>query len=244
MTFSATAASLSLLALFAAGAAPAQTQPASSAGALPAPTPLAAEPGVAAAVRAQFLEWQAGKVDQSAYAEEANRQFTPAIVAQVSAQLQPLGAPLKLTLLDRRVQDGVRSYIYAVDATKGKLHVFYAVDAAGKVVGIRFSPGSEDPKVTALARVQFEALREGAIDPSLYSAKVAAGMTPAVLAQVKQFLSTYGPPRGLVFFGTSHVGEFDVYVYKVDCERGAIRETISLDAQGKVGGIYVAPWDS
>ena len=39
-------------------------------------------------------------------------------------------------------------------------------------------------------------------------------------------------------------GDFDVYVYKVDCEHGAVRETISFDAQGKIGGIYVAPWDS
>ncbi len=242
MTFRAIA--VALIMLVAAGTASAQPQPPTPANAAPAPTPLTPEPAVTAAVKTQFLAWQAGKVDHSEYAEEASREFTPAIVTQVSSQLQPLGVPLKFTLLDRRVQNGVRSYIYAVDATKGKLHVFYAVDGAGKIVGIRFSPGSEDPKITTIARAQFESLREGRIEPSLYTATVAAGMTPPVLAQVRQFLSTFGAVTGLIFFGTSHSGDFDVYVYKVDCEHGAVRETISFDAQGKIGGIYVAPWDS
>src|SRR5271165_5244284 len=100
MTFRAIAVALIVLAP--AGSAAAQPRASTPVSAAPAPTPLAPEPTVAAAVKIQFLAWQAGKIDQSEYGEEASRQFTPAIIAQVSSQLQPLGVPLKFTLLDRR----------------------------------------------------------------------------------------------------------------------------------------------
>lgn len=226
------------------GVAAAQAQSEAQPGASASATPLAEDPAVTAAVKAQFLAWQAGKVEHAQYTADASRQFTPELVAQVSAQLRPLGEPTKLSLLDGRVQNGVRLYVYAIDATKGKVQVLYAVDASGKIAGIRFSPGAEDPKVTALARAQFEALAQGRIDPALYTSEMVTGMTPAALSKVRGFLTPFGAISRMTFFGKSHSGNYDTYVYKVECQHGAVRQTISLDATGKIAGLYVAPWDS
>jgi len=105
------------------------------------------------------------------------------------------------------------------------------------------APG-EDAKIRALARAQFDALEAGKIDPAAYTQQMNALMTPAVLTQVRDYLKSLGPVSAFKFTGKTRVAEYDVYIYKVDCALGSIRETLSLDAAGKIGGLYVRPWDS
>jgi D-alanyl-D-alanine carboxypeptidase len=105
------------------------------------------------------------------------------------------------------------------------------------------APG-EDPKVSALARAQLEAFASGHIDPAAYTKEVNALMTPAVVAQVRDYLKSLGPVSTFTFTGKSRTAGSDVYVYKIDCALGSIRETLSLDATGKINGIFIRPWDN
>jgi membrane-bound lytic murein transglycosylase B len=114
--------------------------PAPSPAASSAASPAAEDPAVTAAVKKQFLDWQAGKVDRADYNAQANAQLTDAVIAQVSPQLQALGPPVKFTFMDRMVKDDNRIYIYGVDTAKAKVQMLYALDSAGKISGIFFRP--------------------------------------------------------------------------------------------------------
>jgi hypothetical protein len=103
---------------------------------------------------------------------------------------------------------------------------------------------SEDLKVTALARAQFDALEAGKIDAAAYTQQVNALFTPAVVAKVRDDLKSLGPVTAMKFTGKTPVGGYDVYIYKVDCALGSIRETLSFDAAGKINGIFFGPWNN
>jgi CubicO group peptidase (beta-lactamase class C family) len=105
------------------------------------------------------------------------------------------------------------------------------------------APG-EDPKITALARAQFDALEAGKIDPAAYTPQVNALFTPAVVEKVRDYLKSLGPVSAFKFTGKTPVAGYDVYVYKVDCALGSVRETLSFDAAGKISGIFFGPWNA
>ena len=120
-------------------AAGAQTAPPTSA---PSAGPAAEDPVVTAAVRKQYFAWQSGTLDRAAYSDEANKQFAPGLVSQISSQLQQLGDPTVFIFLGRKTQGEYRIYSYEVDTPKAKLRMAYALDAAGKIAGIQFAPAS------------------------------------------------------------------------------------------------------
>lgn len=134
--------SATLLALLASGAATAAAQqtPAATATASPAASPLAEDPAVTPSVKKQYLAWETGKVDHADYNADANKQLTPELVAQVAAQLQPLGDPTKFTYIEGKTQGGYRFYAYRVETPKTRLRMEYVIDSTGKIAGIRFSP--------------------------------------------------------------------------------------------------------
>ncbi len=105
------------------------------------------------------------------------------------------------------------------------------------------APG-EDPKISALARAQFDAIVNGSIDAAAYTAAMNGALTPALLAQVRAALASLGPAIGFTFVSHSKAEGFDTYVYKIDCAQGSVRETLSLDAGGAIGGLYFRPWEA
>jgi hypothetical protein len=120
---------------------PAPSPAASAATAAPAAataSPVAEDPAITAAVKKQFLAWQVGAVDRTLYDAEMNKGINDAIVAQISSQLQSLGAPAKFTYVDRVIYNDNRVYVYAVETAKAKVRMQYALDAAGKISGLYF----------------------------------------------------------------------------------------------------------
>ena len=104
-------------------------------------------------------------------------------------------------------------------------------------------PG-EDPKIDALARAQFEAFAAGNVVAASYSPQVNAALTPAVVTQVRDALRALGALQTLTLVAKLHQGPYETWVYKLDCANGSIKETLSVDANGIIGGIFFGPWDS
>jgi hypothetical protein len=74
--------------------------------------------------------------------------------------------------------------------------------------------------------------------------QVNALFTPAVVEKVRDYLKSLGPVSAFKFTGKTPVAGYDVYVYKVDCALGSVRETLSFDAAGKISGIFFGPWNA
>jgi hypothetical protein len=123
-----------------AAAAPASISAAANASADATAAPLAEDPAITAAVKREFLAWQAGKIDRSVYSAEMNKALPDSAVAQVSGQLRSLGAPTKFVYIDRSIVSENRAYTYGAETPKAKLRILYVLDTAGKISGLWFRP--------------------------------------------------------------------------------------------------------
>lgn len=95
---------------------------------------------------------------------------------------------------------------------------------------------SEDPKITKIARDQYDAFAKGNIDTSQYSVPIPAG----AIAQVQAGLSALGAVKTVTFLGSRSMSGSMMYQYKFTCANGAAIETLALK-DGKIDGIYFKP---
>lgn len=98
------------------------------------------------------------------------------------------------------------------------------------------SANAEDPKVTKIAREQYDAFAKGNLDKSDYSVPIPAG----AIAQVQAGLDALGPVKSVKFLGSMAMNGSMMYQYEFTCAKGAAIETLSLK-DGKIDGIYFKP---
>jgi hypothetical protein len=141
-----TAAAATLLVAAAALAANAQTTtvptPPSSAPPSPFPTPAnpPENPLVSARVTKEFLAWQRGHIDRSAYSPEAGGTYIDAVVAVVAPDLQAIGAPQTTVYQTSALLLGDLVYRYDITGTSGAVSVLYSLNQNGKTDSIVFTP--------------------------------------------------------------------------------------------------------
>ncbi|HZZ65026.1 MAG TPA: hypothetical protein VFE17_05995 [Candidatus Baltobacteraceae bacterium] len=101
------------------------------------------------------------------------------------------------------------------------------------------SPTVEDPKVHKLAVQQFLAWQSGTVNRDLYSDTVNADMTDEVMDKGTKTLANLGGLQQAQFRGISHAkGGVNFFVYKMQCQHGAIQMDFSLDRDGKIALIF------
>ena len=127
----------------------AQATPSPAVSAAPAVTPSPEPAPTSAAIDANARKWfeafAAGKLyDASQLTPQAKTAFTDDVLSQVHAGLAP-GGVIKTFVLTRSLRaQGVNIYVYNVVMQSGLAVTYmYAVDDAGKVAGIRFSPAAQ-----------------------------------------------------------------------------------------------------
>jgi hypothetical protein len=113
--------------------------------AAPSATPSPAATSAAdAAVAARAKEWlhmiQAGKIDRSQLDAKMNAALTDTMLAQVSAQLAPLGDPTSFTLADKTTQGSYTAYIYKAVFAAITLYESFVLDPDGKIAGLLLKP--------------------------------------------------------------------------------------------------------
>ncbi|MBV8066516.1 MAG: hypothetical protein JO113_00965 [Candidatus Eremiobacteraeota bacterium] len=119
------------------------------AAASPAPVPAASAAPAAAndtAVTARAKDWfhqiQTGKVDRSQLDQKMNAALTDSLLANVSAQVGPLGNPSAFTLSKKASQGGISIYVFQMQFPSLTLYEIFALDADGKIAGLRLTPQS------------------------------------------------------------------------------------------------------
>jgi D-alanyl-D-alanine carboxypeptidase len=110
-----------------------------------APSPTVTDAGDAA-VTARAKDWfhqiQTGKVDRSQLDDKMNAALTDSIVAQVSAQIAPLGDPSAFTLSKKLTKGSVTGYVFAVTFPSVTIYETFALDPDGKIAGLFITPQS------------------------------------------------------------------------------------------------------
>jgi hypothetical protein len=99
-------------------------------------------------------------------------------------------------------------------------------------------PTAEDPKVRKVAIQQFLAWQQGTIDRSLYSDAVNADLTDEVMDRGTKTLANLGALEHAVFRGVSHARGALFYVYRMQCEHGAVDMEFAFGPDGRIGLIF------
>ncbi|MDQ6929756.1 MAG: beta-lactamase family protein, partial [Candidatus Eremiobacteraeota bacterium] len=99
----------------------------------------------------------------------------------------------------------------------------------------------EDPKVTARAKEWIRRFQTGNMDRSQLDKKMADALTPTVVESVKAQLSALGDPTRVTFSSKTPLGTSTVYVYRVDFASASLNMQMSIDAAGKINGVFFKP---
>ena len=100
---------------------------------------------------------------------------------------------------------------------------------------------SADPNVVK-ARVEFEAWQNGKIDLSHYIPEAVTQFTDAVVKSISdQSLKPLGAVKSVALLRTATVPGAVIYVYHVVCANGAVDESLSWNAAGKIQFIQFDP---
>jgi hypothetical protein len=118
----------------------------------PSPTPVA-DPVITKLARQQFVQWQAGSINKSLYAQQVLDKLTDAKVTATSTALGQLGALIDVVYIGPWVAPdfpaGARGYAYQMRCTSGNVYLWIALDAQGKIATILFKNRLDVETVTA-----------------------------------------------------------------------------------------------
>ncbi|MBV9232619.1 MAG: hypothetical protein JO030_01140 [Candidatus Eremiobacteraeota bacterium] len=132
--------------------APALARPRATPTPAPTPTPVA-DPAIDKLVRAQFVQWQAGIVNKSLYAQQVLDKLSDATIAQTSKALAQLGALTEMVYLGPWIEPdfppGARGYVYQMRCVSGNIYLWLALDPQGKIATILFKNRLDVETVTA-----------------------------------------------------------------------------------------------
>jgi hypothetical protein len=139
MRFVLLAAAIAAVAL--ASAVPGSARPHSTPTPSPSPTPIA-DPVITKLARQQFVQWQAGTINKSLYAQQVLDKLSDAKIADTSQALGQLGALMDVVFIGPWVAPdfpaGARGYAYQMRCTSGNIYLWLALDAQGKIATILF----------------------------------------------------------------------------------------------------------
>jgi len=104
-------------------------------------------------------------------------------------------------------------------------------------------PLLDDSKVIGLARAEFERLRAGRVDRSLYTPDLAAELKDAQVQAAKHDeLDPLGAPLKYTLVRTVESAGHRTYQYLVRCEHGIVQYTITfLGPKNLEDGVYITP---
>jgi hypothetical protein len=123
---------------------------------------------------------------------------------------------------------------------KGIFRAMYPPTAAQLAAELQSAPG-EDPAITARMRDAYAQTVSKKLDRSQYTAATNAALTDALVSQVGTQLASLGTPTAFVYLSKIAANGSTAYVYRVVAPGGNLRMTLSLNADGKIDGIFFAP---
>jgi hypothetical protein len=101
---------------------------------------------------------------------------------------------------------------------------------------------SVDPAVTARAKEWLHRIQTGDIDRSQLTSAMSGALTPDVVKQVSEQLSSLGDPQTFSFVSQQSLGDgIAGYVYRVTFKSSSIDELIALDKNGKIAALRFRP---
>jgi len=131
--------------------APSWARPHATPTPVPTPAPVA-DPAITKIARQQFVQWQAGTVNRSLYAEQIVGKLSDDMITTTSQRLGQLGALTDTVYigpwLNPDAPPSTRGYIYQMRCTQGNVYLWLAIDGQGKIAWLTFKNRLDVENVT------------------------------------------------------------------------------------------------
>jgi CubicO group peptidase (beta-lactamase class C family) len=102
------------------------------------------------------------------------------------------------------------------------------------------APG-EDPAVTAIVKRVWRDSAAGTVDRTMLDDRMSAALTDDRIRALAPQLKSLGAPTAYLYVSKTPQAGYTVYIYRVQTPGGLVIVTLSLDAAGKIGGLYYRP---
>lgn len=106
---------------------------------IPSPLPAPDDPKMHKLAVQQFLSWQAGTVDRTAYSDDINSQLNDEMLDRATKTLANLGGLQQVTFRGISHPKGLDVYVYTMHCERGSVDMEFAVEPDGKIAMIFFA---------------------------------------------------------------------------------------------------------
>lgn len=189
---------------------------------------------------------QSGQFDRSALTSSMSASLTSNQASMLAGRIGPLGKPSSFTLESKKTKGSYTKYTYRVAFAEATIDEQVVLDESGKVAGLWFTPAAVaeapgDSNALALAKSLLHQAQTGHFDRSQLSSDVDSAFTADTVARVKDQVASLGQPTSFVLQSRSKDASGTTYYYRVAFADAGIYEELTLDAHGKVAGLWFKP---
>lgn len=200
----------------------------------------------AALAAALLHQAQTGQLDKTQFTPKVSAALTASVESQFASTLRPLGDPSSYVLVTKKHKDDLTMYVYRAESKTGAVEESMVLDENGKVAGLWFKPApplaaTGDSSALALAKTLLHQAQTGQIDRSRLSANLSTTLTSSAIADMKEQLAPLGPASSFTLQSRTKDGSGTTYYYRVAFANNGAYEELTLDAHGKVAGLWFKP---
>jgi hypothetical protein len=189
---------------------------------------------------------QSGHFDSSVMTSTMSSQLTADQTTQLAGRMGPLGKPSSFVLENTATKGAYTKYTYRVAFAEATIDEQVVLDQSGKVAGLWFTPApvakaAGDAAALALAKSLLHQGQSGHFDRSLLASQLDSALTAQAVSQVKEQIAPLGEPTAFVLENRSKDESGTTYYYRVAFANAGIYEELTIDARGKVAGLWFKP---
>jgi len=189
---------------------------------------------------------QTGRFDRSELSSSMSDQLTQEQAAHFKSTVGQLGKPSSFVLEGKQTKGSYTKYTYRVSFADAAVDEAIVLDTSGKVAGLWFTPAAVatapgDATALTLAKSLLRQAQAGHFDRSQLASQLASTFTAGAVTQIKEQVAPLGSPTEFTLENRTKDASGTTYYYRVAFADTGIYEELTLDARGKVAGLWFKP---
>lgn len=199
-----------------------------------------------ALAQALLAQAQSGQFDRTELTSGMSGQLTQDQAAHFKSTVGQLGKPSSFVLVSTQTKGSYTKYTYRVSFAEAAVDEQMVLDTSGKVAGLWFTPApvakaAGDTTALALAKSLLHQGQSGHFDRSLLASQLRSTFTADTVSQIKEQVAPLGEPAAFVLENRTKDESGTTYYYRVTFADTGIYEELTIDAHGKVAGLWFKP---
>lgn len=208
--------------------------------------PAAGDESTLTLAKSLLSQAQSGQFDRAELTSAMSTSLTQDQAAHFVGTVGRLGKPSSFVLESTKTKGSYTKYTYRVAFAQATVDEQIVLDASGKVAGLWFTPApvaqaAGDAAALSLAKSLLRQAQAGHFDRSQLAAQLGSTFTAETVSQIKDQVAPLGEPTSFVLESRTKDESGTTYYYRVAFANAGMYEELTLDANGKVAGLWFKP---